>query len=495
MVCNMDRTPNTYKFSILVLMCFIIAMGMIISSLNPVLFKYCAGEPVDVDLDVENNEGRADDNGNTSASTAGAPAPAFIVDIRDEGLDENNDTSYDTLYLGVRLNISISDIYHVYATMSPSQIDAMDYKKVSLEIGKNEVLLSFPGSTIYDSARDGPYTVEVSLYKSNGEDLEIQNHETQAYKFEDFNPTPATELTGEEYITVGSNSIKLETNTFIAVIFELTPIIIFYYKSDDGLTARFKVSYNSVIAFNDLNGDGRFQRDELKYWGNLLESQWNSPKVLMDNFNNFEFQIQTIVDLVDEHGTPIETKLEVVFHYSSLTKAIDVDSARKFDISMKMFGPPIKGISHIALEHTLESELGDHIFKESTTGTAGNKISFLTNDNHNKEHGYYSWKNFVERTSNTGYLSKMNVSYNLEPTEDKDVKLLYLNYPYSMDTSEYFHDPVVGVNPENEPKLPGKLPEEIISHGKWVVIYFGVAIIAGVVILGNIYRQKKKRKY
>ena len=73
----MDRTPNTYKFSILVLMCFIIAMGMIISSLNPVLFKYCAGEPVD--LDVEINEG-------------------FIVDIWDEALDENNDTSYDTLY-------------------------------------------------------------------------------------------------------------------------------------------------------------------------------------------------------------------------------------------------------------------------------------------------------------------------------------------------------------------------------------------------------------
>lgn len=131
--------------------------------------------------------------------------------------------------------------------------------------------------------------------------------------------------------------------------------------------------------------------------------------------------------------------------------------------------------------------MANHEFVEQTDE---NKISFFTFDG--KEQGYYSWKDFVSiKTTPNGNANK-TVTYNMERTEDATLRNLYLNYPYSMDTSELFHDPVVGVNPENSPKLPTKPPEKIIGHE--LIIYIIVAVIAGVIMLGSIYRQRKGRE-
>ena len=62
-----------------------------------------------------------------------------------------------------------------------------------------------------------------------------------------------------------------------------------------------------------------------------------------------------------------------------------------------------------------------------------------------------------------------------------------------MDTLEIFHDPEVGVNPENEPQEKVTEPD-IISHNRWFIIYIVVAIIVATVMIGNIYFQKRKRE-
>ncbi len=413
-----------------------------------------------------------------------------LISISDEPYNEDNDTSYEYIYIQLQLKINISDTYSIFITLAPSNIKANDYKIKDFSVGEEEVILKLSGDVIYDSGRDGSYTISISIYNSIPEIIVEREYDTAYYSHEDFNPKPIEEPVGSGSITVVSNTIKLVTTTFVAIIYEDTPMINFYYTSDEGETARFTVKYNSILCFKDKSPeDGKFQNNELIYWGDLQNSRWESPKILMEDFNNFDFQIQTIVELMDEFDNPIDTKLELIFHYSSLTKSDDVEYSRKFDISIRILGPPIVGITHISILHMLEDEMGNHNFFEPPQG---NKISFMTKEN--KEHGYYAWKNFIDVTTKSGLTSSKGVSYNTKLNSEPNTMYLYLNYIYSDDTSEIFHDPEVGVNPNNIPKPPTKISPDIISHNKWLMIYFIVALITSAIMIGNFYRQKKKRE-
>jgi hypothetical protein len=438
---------------------------------------------------ISSNNSNSTNNASRYSMKSRSSDALEIISISDEPINEDNDTAYEYIHIKLKLKINVSDTYSIFISMAPSNIKANDYKINSYSVDDHEAILKFSGDVIYSSSRNGPYTISISIYNSIPEIMVEREYYTDYYSYEDFNPTPVEEPIGLGSITVVSNTIKLVTNTFVAIIYEDTPMINFYYNSDDGETARFTVKYNSILCFNDNSPvDGKFQSNELKYWGDLQNSRWNSPKILMEDFNNFDFQIQTIVELMDEFDTPIKTKLELTFHYSSLTRSDDVEYSRKFDISMKVLGPPLSGITHISLLHTLEDDFGNHNFFEPSQG---DKISFMTNEN--KEHGYYSWKNFIEVTTKSGETSSKSVTYNTKQNLEPNIMYLYLNYVYSTDTSEIFHDPVVGVNPNNQPIPPGEISPEIITHNKWLILYFVVAVIASVVMVGNYYRQKKKR--
>jgi hypothetical protein len=416
----------------------------------------------------------------------GTDAGGYITEIIDFGVDENGDSSFDNLYLNITLNLTVSGDYQIYADMSQSGVKASAWQVGQFNPGVHQVLLGFNGEDIYYSSRDGPYEIAISV--NMGKDtLAKVSYTTAEYKYEDFNPAPVSQLDERASLEVINNTIKLKTGIFIAVIYELTPMIMFYYSTDGGQVARFKVTYDRVIAFSDQNEDGEFQVHELKYYGDLLTSNWNSQKVLMEDFNSFDFRVQTIVNLLDSTGDPIDTKLEIIFKYSS-TKSLDsVSAAQKFDIRIKVLGESLSGITHISLEHTLEDETRNHAFLEKTTENE-NKISFITMDD--KERGFYSWKNHFEISRGTRAGESENISYNMEHTSKPAVRKLYLNYPYSPDIIELFHDPTVGVNPSNAPLPPTPPPEEIIKHE--ILIYIVVAVIAGIIMLGSIYRQKKK---
>lgn len=407
-----------------------------------------------------------------------------ILDIEDYAIDENNDTSYDNLYLSIRLNIKASGQYHIYASMSPSGVPAGDDIPLNdFTPGEHYIKLQFSGTEIYESGHDGPYDIFISIYM--GPDLLSDlTYETEIYKFEEFNPVPEKQVIDKASIEVINNTIKLKTEIFSAVIYELTPMIRFYYSTDDGQTASFKVTYQRIICFSDQNKDGIFQETELRYSGNLITSHWSSQKALMENFNSFDFKVQTIVTLQDIHGNPIDTKLKLAFHYSSATKLESVETAQKFDISIKLVGGTLDGITHIALEHELEDEFANHEFFEQTNET---KISFLTFDG--KEHGFYSWRDTIEVTPKTD--EGVDVTHNLELTSNGAVRILYLNYPYTQEITEINHDPVVGVNPNHKPTIPGQPEPKIIRHE--IIIYLLVAIIVAVIMIGNIYRQRKRR--
>lgn len=412
----------------------------------------------------------------------------FILEMDDYGIDENNDTSYDNLMLNLKINISDPDDYLIIADMKPWGIITGDRVSEYFATGVYNLDFSFNGAAIYENASDGPYTISITVYKNWEPIIKNLNYTTSEYKYEDFNPKPVSDLPEKASIEVADNTIKLKTEVFTAVIYELTPMIEFYYSIDDGQQARFKVTYERIICFSDQDGNGKFQENELRYYGDLLNSRWNSKKVLMENFNSYDFSVHSIVDLYDSNNIPIDTKLELVFHYSSATKLEDLSAAQKFDINIKVRGIPFTGITHMALEHKLTDETLNHEFLRQETDVE-TKVSFMSNED--EERGYYSWKNSLELTSSAGAARSEDVGYNLEPTLEPAVNKLYLNYPYSPDVIELFHDPVVGVNPQNLPPIPTKPPSKVIDHQ--IIIYIIVAVIAAVVMLGNIYRQRKKK--
>ncbi len=434
-------------------------------------------------------------NINLSAASTGAPsfrgglsldAGGYILEVDDYGVDENEDSSYDTLALSMKLNFSSSGSYQIYATMSPSDIPANSHIIDDFSAGIHDVILSLDGVKIFNSARDGKYKIAISIY-SDQEWLTEYVYTTNEYSNEDFNPTPTSTLLETASIEVTNNTITLKTNIFTAEIHERTPLIIFYYSTDDGLTAKFKVSYHRIIGFDDINDDEEFQENEIQFYGDLINSEWDSIKVLMENYNSFDFRVQTIVDLVDTTRAEIGTKLQLTFRYSSATKFATPSAAQKFDISIKVLGgDSLEGVTHLAIEHTLEDLTENHEFSENKEE---NKISFMTHDN--KEHGYYQWKDKVEVESELGVRLNKKVTYNLIPTIENTVMKLFINYQYSEEYVKFTHDPVVGVNPMNQPSLPSPPKPPIIRHEIW--IYLIVAIIAGMVMFGSIYRQRKKR--
>ncbi|WP_455392266.1 hypothetical protein [[Eubacterium] cellulosolvens] len=414
----------------------------------------------------------------------------YFLELDDYGVDENNDTSYDKLILSMKLNISEAADYLILADMSHAGVQAGDRVSESFDIGVYDLEFEFDGVSIYESARDGPYNISITIYKGVGVEPVVTNfyYETSNYNYETFNPTPAPGPSEKASIEVINNTIQLKTEIFTAVIYELTPMIEFYYSTDEGKQARFKVTYQRVICFNDQNSDGKFEEGELQYYADLAISNWNSKKVLMENFNSFDFKVHAIVNLLNSMNRQIDTKLELVFHYSSSIKLEDHAAAQKFDLNIKVRGSPLTEVTHIALEHELTDETINHEFMEYIAEDE-TKISFITYDG--KEHGYFSWMNSFDIKSGSVGDKTEEVKYNLEPGTEPAVKKLYLNYPYTPDTAEIFHDPVVGVNPANQPPPVGNPSEKIINHQ--IIIYFIVAVIAAVIMLGNIYRQRKRK--
>jgi hypothetical protein len=411
----------------------------------------------------------------------------YIFTINDYGLDENNDTSYDNLYLSLGLNLNTTGNYDIYANLRQSGVDASDSHSADFTVGKHYIEFSFDGEQIFLSTRDGPYIVTISVYMDTDLLTDFE-YETEDYSYEDFNPNPITQPTEKESIEVVNNTIMLKTEVFVAVIYELTPMIIFYYSTDEGRVARFKVTYQRIICFDD-DGDNKFQSSELRYSADLQNSHWSSRKVLIEDYNSFDFSVQSVVTLRNFADQIMNTKLKITFHYASPSFMNEQKTGQKFDISIDILGGSLKGITHIALEHTLEDEQANHLFleKESEEETS---ITFITPDN--KERGYYSWKNSFDTKTELGESNVGDVDYNLESTNNDAEMKLYLNYPYSPEIIELFHDPEVGVDPENAPPLPGKIPPKIINHE--ILIYLLVAIIAAVVMIGNIYRQKSRKE-
>ena len=78
--------------------------------------------------------------------TSRAKGSEYIIELWSEAKDENEDSSFDTLTFGIKLNIPSSDEYLFDAVLKPQGKHAKDYVRKNLDVGEHEVILTFDGA-------------------------------------------------------------------------------------------------------------------------------------------------------------------------------------------------------------------------------------------------------------------------------------------------------------------------------------------------------------
>lgn len=127
----------------------------------------------------------------------------------DQGLDVDSDGDYDYLRVEFQINADQADTYRLMAALKDSEGEtiASTTQEISVTGGSNDIVLDFPGGTIYEHGVNGPYQVaSVTLLDADGTIVDDQQigHTTQAYSYTDFAPLLIS-LTGD-YQDYGQDS-------------------------------------------------------------------------------------------------------------------------------------------------------------------------------------------------------------------------------------------------------------------------------------------------
>jgi hypothetical protein len=426
-------------------------------------------------------------------STLSTHSDATIIECDDSGTDTDADGIYDYLTVKVKVEVYTHGKYKIFGRMLPPMPDIKAYNSKTLEPGIHVIEIDFDGAEIYSTGINGPYAIDIRLYKSSC--IEVITYTTNYYDFEDFKPR--IERVEEALIEITENTITLKTAILIAIVNISSPKITFYYIADEnGKRGKFKVEFRKIIGYND-DGDGIYspELDVLKYEGELTHTPWLFRGEIDGGFC---FNISNTISLKSTVNADEYVDVDVIFRYAKSYRAVDAE--QKFDIIIKPHANI--DVDHIAIEQILTDEVGVHYF-ELNDLVSPTKISFM--DSEGKEHGYYAWSD-TAAASATGHHEQATIinvsascsiltSQDVRSASSKEAMVLYLSYAYKGNEIEINHDPIVGVNPSNvpiEPVIEGiKKVVEFIKHHPLIYV---ISASVGIVIVGSTFYRAARKK-
>ena len=132
----------------------------------------------------------ATSTGTISAENA-TTAISFSPPHSDSGSDTDGDNYFNNLLINVNVNVRTAGTYNLSAYIVDNTGNYISYasKTTSLGTGLQTVQLSFDGSTIYKSRKNGPYTAYIYLYNSNWYWISDATYTTRTYSYTQFQPT------------------------------------------------------------------------------------------------------------------------------------------------------------------------------------------------------------------------------------------------------------------------------------------------------------------
>ena len=123
------------------------------------------------------------------------PPAALAPPHFDHGLDANGNGQYDYLMIDINITVSVADAYVVQALLHDASYFSLyvnNYTSLFLPVGLSTVTLGYSGQQINASGVDGPYFVDLQLYRySDFALLDAATHTTRAYSHLDFETPPA----------------------------------------------------------------------------------------------------------------------------------------------------------------------------------------------------------------------------------------------------------------------------------------------------------------
>jgi hypothetical protein len=446
------------------------------------------------------------------------PPLEFAVGHSDGGVSQTGGALYEGLRVSFNVYVNTPGQYTAFATLVQDGKEiAYARTEVELERGPGSIDLVFPGQAIYLSEARGAFDcvvwVQGAGYDWNDTTLQAPltaKHRTAAYSYEQFvppvfepgpkDPRPVEDLT----------FLLLQTGIISVRIDRSKPDLTFYMAEDEGRTALFRVLYTRLLAFEDANGDGAPQAGEVTYTSNLMAYDWQMTQVSLtddpETGRVASFSLSAIVDLVEYNTAAVDEArpLSTVKDFATITLEFTLasrDSNRtdevgdyiilggaelKVDVHIDVL-TPVDGIDFLTLEQSLRDERdryrprlpnaasdepGEDVSPYQQTSDTKQRVEFVRSA---ATPAFYSWVRRAEVTKTDGSHQVVDVRAAYLYVDGR--ALLYLSYPYDVNTSYIFHDPSLGIYEGGFPVIP----EE------WKAVFdpllFGVSALAAVAMV------------
>jgi hypothetical protein len=448
------------------------------------------------------------------------PPLQFTYRHTDEGVLNPLTGNLDGLKVTYNVKINMPGTYTAFAVLYfKGQEVAYTRAQGPLDQGDETITMTFPGEAIYNSKAEGEFTATVWVTGAgvawNDTTLEhpmTVRHVTGEYSWKMFSPPKLTPGPKDPQPVEDLEFILLRTGLMVVRVDRDRPDLTFYMTDDDGKAALFRVVYNRLLAFSDVNEDGAPQANEIAYTAPLLAYDWELSEVSLaedpETGRVATFDLTATIDLVEndplasELGRPLFTvedfaKITLSFtltsrdvnHTDEVGDYMTLGGAElKVDILIQVLSP-VEGIDLLTIEQVLKDDRGTYVPKTTEDSAAGEptpdelrryqetgdlkqRIEFRERAD---TPAFYSWVKKAEITWSDGTEEVIDVMAAYIVTDGR--MILYLSYPYDVETVSIFHDPSLGIY---EGGFPG-IPEE------WKAIFdpllFGVSAMAAVAMV------------
>ena len=399
----------------------------------------------------------------------------FLVPVEDRGVEETNG-AFKTLRLIVPIHVNFEGSYYVLGSMRQSGIHTeVATEKTLYRSGSYDLSLDFDGKEIYRSGVDGPYKIDLTLLSDKGEPIDVANHTTRAYSYEDFNTTKVN--TNIPEIDIQYETVRLKFRDLTAEVYKTLPMVRYYYTEDkDSLSmSLFKVS--RIIAYDDANGNGIPEQSEIKYTANLLNAFWEFS-IRFDNVYEIKLNAELVLKDADFAPGP---HISVTFVYSALS---DPSSAYNLPLHMEIvckapYSTAQIDTKNLAVETMLMDESGGRGFGFDSglqTGSLAKK---------GKAQNYVRWERTYSMDDDKSGSSTDICMVNAAPSPE--VQYIYATFNVTQFTNVIVTTMNVGVTQGNYIE-----PEPPYEHKIWL---YGLGIaLAILVVLATFKLQRRKAK-
>jgi len=438
----------------------------------------------------------------------------------DEGVLDTQTGLLKGLKVTYNVKVNMPGTYTAFAVLYHDGLEiAYTRAQGDLPVSDAQITMAFPGEAIYNSRAEGTLTAVIWVTGDgvawNDTTLEhpmTVRYETDEYTWKMFTPPRLKVGPKDPQPVEDLEFILLRTGLMVVRVDRDRPDLTFYMTDDDGRTALFRVLYNRLLAFTDVNEDGAPQPGEVAYTSPLLAYDWEMSDILLseepETGRVATFDLTTTIDLVEndplaqELGRPLFTvedfaRITLTFTLTSrdVNHSDEVGDFKtlggtelKVDILIEVMSP-VEGIDFLTVEQVLKDDRGTYLPKTTEDSPANEpapdvlqryretddlkqRIEFRQSA---KTPAFYSWLKKAELTRSDGTEEVTEVMAAYIVTDGRMV--LFLSYPYDVETISIYHDPSLGIY---EGGIPG-IPEE------WKAIFdpllFGVSALAAVAMV------------